>query len=211
MANRTYKREKRLGLLFLIITFLLGSAVWLKLILMNTCAAPAHRARALHLAATAAPLGTLFAVRPFRRAFAWQSERAAAPHAALRARHRRTRQVPCRCESHHRGQPLGLHLPGPAGAAAACPGAARRPHRCPAPAQVRREQRDRRGERDARQDPDARVRPLLHALRLGRLHHLVAGAADQPPTPAPPLARLPLVPLLSPPRSPPARRPTTWT
>lgn len=43
MANRTYKREKRLGLLFLIFTFLLGSAVWLKLILMNTCAAPANR------------------------------------------------------------------------------------------------------------------------------------------------------------------------
>ena len=36
MANRTYKREKRLGLLFLIVTFLLGSAIWLKLILMNT-------------------------------------------------------------------------------------------------------------------------------------------------------------------------------
>ena len=60
MANRTYKREKRLGLLFLIITFLLGSAVWLKLILMNTCAAPAYRARALHLAAPAAPPSARF-------------------------------------------------------------------------------------------------------------------------------------------------------
>lgn len=36
MANRTYKREKRLGLLTLIILFMFGSSLWLKLILLDT-------------------------------------------------------------------------------------------------------------------------------------------------------------------------------